>query len=160
MNRRARQVFIDRLQIRLPAEDDVSGVFALIHAPVISGGEVAIDPAAASRELIESGVDSFGFPSVGDALRPLPVRNMAERIVRHSIVDAQLAQLASQPVMAVEADLQPAGEPCRHPHMAQAQILVYEIEIVMQTLAIIWNQKCLARLFVVPWLVCRAGLHG
>ena len=53
MNRCARQVFIDRLQIRLLAEDDVSGVFALVHAPVVSGGEVAIDRAAPPRELVE-----------------------------------------------------------------------------------------------------------
>src|SRR5580692_4985169 len=57
MNRRARQVFIERLQIRLLAEDDVGGVFALVHAPVISGGEVAIDRAAAPRELAEPRVD-------------------------------------------------------------------------------------------------------
>ena len=90
MNRRARQVFIERLQIRLLAEDDVGGVFALVHAPVISGGEVAIDRAAAPRELAEPRVDSFCFPSIGDALRPLPVPNVAEGVVCHSIVEAQL----------------------------------------------------------------------
>jgi len=46
MNRRARQIFVDRLQIRLPAEDDVGGIFALVHAPVVSAGEVAIDVSA------------------------------------------------------------------------------------------------------------------
>src|SRR5271170_4064110 len=53
MNRRARQVFIDRLQIRLLAEDDISGVFALVYAPVVSGSEVPIDRAAAPGELVE-----------------------------------------------------------------------------------------------------------
>jgi len=56
MNRRARQVFIDRLQIRLFAEDDVGGVFALVHAPVVSGGEVAIDRAAALPWLFAEGI--------------------------------------------------------------------------------------------------------
>jgi hypothetical protein len=160
MNRRARQVLIDRLQIRLPAEDDVGGVLTLVHTPVVSGGEVPIDRAAAPGELVEPGMDSFGFPSVGDALSPLPVRNVAERIVGHSIVDAQLAQLACQPVMPVEADLQPARQPRRHSYMAEAQFLVHEIKVVMQTLAVIGNQKRLAGLLVVPWLVCRARLHG
>ena len=137
MNRRARQIFIDRLQIRLFAEDDVGGVFALVHAPVVSGGEVPIDGAAAPGELVEPRVDSFCFPSVGDALRPLPVRNMAEPIVSHSIIDAQSAQLACQPVVSVEADLQPARQPRWHTHMTQAQILVHEVEVVMQTLAVI-----------------------
>jgi hypothetical protein len=153
-------VRIDRLQVRLFAEDDVGGVFALVHAPVVSGGEVPINRATAPGELVEPRVDSFCFPSVGNALRSLPVRNVAERIVSHSIVDAQFAQLACQPVMSVEADLQPARQPRGHTHMAQAQILVHEVEIVMQTLAVIWYQKCLAGLLVVPWLVGRARLHG
>jgi hypothetical protein len=105
-------------------------------------------------------VDSFCFPPVGDALRPLPVRDVAEGVVSHSIVDAQLTQLACQPVVAIEADLQPARQPRRHTHMAQAQILVHEVEVVMQALAVIRNQKRLACLLVVPWLVGRAGLHG
>ncbi len=59
MNRRARQIFIDRLQIRLLVEDDVGGVFALVHARVVSGGEVPIDWAAAPGELVEPGMNSF-----------------------------------------------------------------------------------------------------
>ena len=105
-------------------------------------------------------MDSFGFPSVGDALRPLPVRNVAEGVVSHSIVDAQLAQLACQPVVPVEADLQPARQPRRHTHMAQAQFLVHEVEVVMQALAVIRHQVRLAGLLVVPRLVGRAGFHG
>jgi len=150
MNRRARQVLIDRLQIRLLAEDDVGGVFALVHAPVVSGGEVAIDRAAPPRELVKPGVNPFGFPSVGDALRFLPVSNMAEGVVSHSIVDAQPAQLACQPVMTCpgakrhwsvlswirwafglrlwSADLETAGQPRRHPNVTQPQILVHEIK--------------------------------
>ena len=85
---------------------------------------------------------------------------MAERIVGHSIIDAQFAQLACQPVVAIEANLQPAGQPRRHAHMAESQILVHEVEVVMQALAVIRNQIRLARLLVVPGLVGRAGLHG
>ena len=44
--------------------------------------------------------------------------------------------------------------------MAQAQILDHEIKVVMQTLAVIWNQIRLTSLLVVPRLVGRAGLHG
>src|SRR6202046_2592614 len=44
--------------------------------------------------------------------------------------------------------------------MAQAQILVHEIKVVMQTLAVIWNQIRLTSLLVVPRLVGRAWLHG
>ena len=44
--------------------------------------------------------------------------------------------------------------------MAQAQVLVHEIEIIVQALAVIGNQVCLTCLLVVPWLVRRARLHG
>jgi hypothetical protein len=45
---------------------------------VVSGGEVPINRTTAPGELVEPRVDSFCFPSVGDALRPWPVRNVAE----------------------------------------------------------------------------------
>ena len=44
--------------------------------------------------------------------------------------------------------------------MAQAQIFVHEVEVIVQTLAIFRNQIGLAGLLVVPWLVGRAGFHG
>jgi hypothetical protein len=44
--------------------------------------------------------------------------------------------------------------------MAQARFFVHEVEVIVQALAIIWNQICPGRLLVVPWLVGRAGLHG
>jgi len=43
--------------------------------------------------------------------------------------------------------------------MTKAQILVHEIEVVMQAFAVVRYQVCFARLFVVPWLVGRTGLH-
>src|SRR5581483_4424270 len=43
--------------------------------------------------------------------------------------------------------------------MAQTQIFVQEVEIIMQAFAVIRNQICLAGLLVRPWLVGRAGLH-
>ena len=61
--------------------------------------------------------------------------------------------------MPIEVNLQAAGQPCRHPHVAQAQSFVHEIEIVMQAFAVIRHQVRLAGLLVVPWLVRRTGLH-
>src|SRR3982750_4564392 len=160
VNRRARQIVIDGLQIGLFAEDDISRVFALIHAPVVSGGEVAIDRTAPPGELVEPGVDSLRFPSVGDPLCPWPARDMKKGVVGHSIIDTRLAQLTRQPVMAVAANLQTAGQPGRNAYVTEAQIFIHKVEVVMQALAVIRNQIRLACLLVVPGLVCRAGLHG
>ncbi|MGI8744387.1 MAG: hypothetical protein ACR2NN_17800 [Bryobacteraceae bacterium] len=105
MNRRARQILVDGLQVRLLAEDNVGGIFALIHAPVVSACEIPIDRAAPPGELIQPCMYPFRFPSAGDALSPLPVPDMGESVVRPSIIDSPLAQLARQLVVAVETDL-------------------------------------------------------
>ena len=127
---------------------------------MVSAGEVPINRAAAPGQLVKPGVNPFRLPAVGDPLRPLPVRDVRESVVGHPVFDAQLAHLACQPVMAVQANLQPARQPRGHAHVAEAQFLVDEIEVVMQALAVIGNQICLPGLFVVPWLVGRTGLHG
>jgi len=40
------------LQIRLLAENDIGGVFAWIHAPVVASGEIATDRTAQPRPLV------------------------------------------------------------------------------------------------------------
>ena len=120
----------------------------------------------------------LNFPKVeGHLFTPPPVDDSPERShfhrlpwaispiatymdVSHPVMDTQLAQPARQPVVTIEANLQSAGQPCRHTHLAETQFLVHEVEVVMQTLPVIRNQICLAGLFVVSWLIRRAGLHG
>ena len=70
MNRRARQISVDGLQVRLLAENDIGGVFALVHAPVVAGGEVAIDRTAQPRQFVQPFVNSLRFPAIGDAPAP------------------------------------------------------------------------------------------
>ena len=118
VNRRARQVFVDRLQIGLLAEDDIGGIFTLIHAPVVSSGEVPIDRATLPGEIVPPRMDALGLPGVGNVLRPRPVRDVREGVVGHAVVDTESAQLACQSVMTVPANLQAAGQPGRHAHMA------------------------------------------
>ena len=94
-----------------------------------------------------------GCPGVGDALSARPVRDFDKGVVEEPILDTLFAQLTGQPVVAVELDLQPAGQPGRYAHVTQAQFLADEIEIVMKALAIIGNQIRLAGLLVVPGLI-------
>ena len=103
-------------------------------------------------------MDTFRFPAVGDALGAWPVLDVGEGVIGHSILDAELAQLVRQPVMPVAVDLQPAGQPSRHPHMTQAEFFAHEVEVVVQTLAVIRKQIRLAGLLVVPRLVGGAWL--
>src|SRR3954447_5231259 len=153
MDRGTRQILVNGRQVRLFTEDDIGGVFALIHTPVVSGCEVPIDRTTLPGQFVQPSVDAFGVPAVGEALCPLPVRDVRKGVVGHPIVDAELAQLARQPVMTVKANLKPTGQPSWYPHMAQAEFFVYEIEVIMQTLAGIRHQVRWAGLLIVPRLV-------
>src|SRR5438270_1463976 len=146
VNSGARQVIVDSLQVRLFAENDIGGVLALVCAPVISSREIAINRTVPTRELVQLSMHALGCPSVGDPLGAWPVRDFDKGVVDEPIFDTLLTQLTGQPVVAIEVDLQPAGQPCRYAHVAQAQLFVDEIEIVMKAFAIIGNQIRLAGL--------------
>jgi len=157
MNCGATEVFINGLEVGLFAENDVGRVLALVHAPVVFRAEGTMDGAEAVRERVQTAVQPLDLQFVGDLLRLCPVGNVGEGIVQQREVDLQLAQLGGQPAVAVEADLQAAGQPGRHAHVAQAQFFV---DLVVQTLAIVGPEVGLARLLVVPGFIGRARLHG
>ena len=52
-NRGERQIAVDGLQTGLPAENDICGIFARVHAPVAGRGEIAINRAAQSRRFVQ-----------------------------------------------------------------------------------------------------------
>ena len=99
MNRGACQIPVDGLQIGLPAENNVGGVFALVHAPVVAGGEITIDRTAQARQFVQPFVDSFRFPAVGDGVCLFPVPDVCEGVVGDSVLDPGLTQAARQPVV-------------------------------------------------------------
>src|SRR5215472_19150730 len=61
--------------------------------------------------------------------------------------------------MAIAIYLEPEWTPSRYPHVAQPQILVDEIHVVVQAFTIVWLPVCLVRLLVMPRLVATTGLH-
>jgi len=87
------------------------------------------------------------------------VGDPAEGVVQDSIRDLALAQLSGQIAVAIAVDLEPEWTPSRHPHVAQPQLLVDEIDVVVQALAIVRLQVCLVGLLAVPRLVAAAGFH-
>jgi hypothetical protein len=74
--------------------------------------------------------------------------------------DAGLRQLPRQPAVAVEVDLQAKRRPGRHPHVAQAELRVDEVEVVVQALAADRLEEGLAARLVMPGTIGGAGLHG
>ncbi len=138
------QVAVNGRQIRLPPENDVGGVLTLVHAPVVSHPKIPMNRTEAERHFVQPTVQSLDLQSVGDLLRTRPIGEIHERLVDQLEVDLALAQDAGQPTVPVAVDLQTAPQPGRHPHVAQAQIFVDEIEVVVQALAVVGPQVGLA----------------
>jgi hypothetical protein len=81
-------------------------------------------------------------------------------VVDQAETDAGFAQLDRQAVVVVEVELKPERRPSRYPQVAQAQLLINEIEVVVQALRISGLEVGHARLLVVPGLERRTRLHG
>ena len=159
MNGGSGEPVIDGLQVGLPGKDDIGGEFDLIQAPVVAQFKLLDDGAVALGELVQLAMKHLDRELVGQLLRPLKVGDPAEGVVQNPILDLALAQLPRQVAVAVRVDLQPERTPCRHPHVAQSQILVDEVGVVVQALGIVRLQVRLVRLLVVPRLVRPARLH-
>ncbi len=101
-----------------------------------------------------------GIEAVGKALGFKGIGERQEGVVGGVKADASLHQLPRQPAVAVEVDLQAKRRPGRHPHVAQAELLVDEVEVVVQTLAGDRLEEGLAARLVVPGAVGGARLHG
>ena len=96
---------------------------------------------------------------VAQRLRLVPVRDAAEGVVQLLEGQTSLLQLARQPVVPIAIELQAKGRPGRHPQIAQAKLLVQEIEVIVQALAILVAQRRLATRLVMPGHEGRAGFH-
>lgn len=91
---RPRQVAIDGRQIRLPPENNVGSVLALIHAPVVSHTKIPMKRTKPACHSIQALVKPLDPQSVGGLLRPPPIRDIHEGIVNQLEVDLALAQHA------------------------------------------------------------------
>ena len=83
-------------------------------------------------------------------LRLVVVRDLDEGVVEEGEVDPPFLEAAGQPVVPVEVELQPEGRPGRHAQVAQPEVLVDEVEVVVQTLSLARLQESPVRLLVVP----------
>ena len=92
-------------------------------------------------------------------MRPREVRDVHEGVLQSGIADARPVQLPRQGVMAVEVELQAEGRPRRDPQVAQAELRVEEVEVVVQALGLGGLEEGPARRLVVPRPERGAGFH-
>ena len=97
---------------------------------------------------------------IGELLPLFRVGDRDEGVVEHLEGNIGLEQLAGQPGMAIEVDLQPERRPGRNAHVAQPELLVDEVEVVMQALPGGRLEEGSMGGLVVPRLIRRARLHG
>src|SRR5580692_1818908 len=142
------QILINGFQIGLPAEHDVGGVFGFVQAPVIRFLDLLENRAIPFGEFIELAMQKRRFPTVRQGLSGRPILNGAEGIVQQGVAYFLPVQLPRQPVVAIAIKLQPERAPGGHPHIAEPQFFIDEVEIVMQTLAVVVAQKSTSALFV------------
>jgi hypothetical protein len=105
-------------------------------------------------------MESSDIERIGDELGLLEVRDVDEGVVHEVEGEAVIVELPGEPVVAVEVELESEGRPGGHPQVAEAQLFVDEIKVIVKALAIGDPQRGPAGAFVVPGLEGRATLHG
>src|SRR3990172_9060025 len=156
----ANQRLVEELQVLAGPKDDVGGILDLHQTPVNARAELPDDWTQFASVLIESAVELLDVEAVHDRLGLGEVVDAYEGVVLQGVADALFVELPCQPRMSVEIELQPEGGPGRDPQVAQTQVLVDEIEIVVEALGLPPFQEGLPRLLVVPGAKRRTGFHG
>jgi hypothetical protein len=141
---------VQGLEGRLLAEHHVGGVLHLHEAPVDAVAKVAQHRAEALCPLVEALMQHRRIEAIGETLRRGRIVQRHEGVVEHFEIDAGVAQLPCQPAMTVEVDLQAKRRPSRHAYVAQPELLVDEVEVVVQALAGGRLEKCAMGGLVVP----------
>ena len=151
--------FVEGLELGLAAKDHVGGLLRLYEAPVVARAEVTQHRAEALCPKGEMLMEHRCAECVGEFLRLGRIGNKGEGVVEHLEGNTGLPQLAGQPGVTVEVDLQPERCPGRHAHVAHAELRIDEVEVVMQAVAGSGLEEGVMGRLVVPPAIGRARLH-
>lgn len=154
------QRVVQSLEVGLPSEDDVGCIFSLHDAPVILKAKLLDDRAVTLGENVESLVQVLNPDTIREPLGLFKVANLKKGVVFQHVGDAFLLKLGCQPIVPVEVELQSERSPGGDPQVAETELLVDEVEIVMKTFAGIVLEKGFMRFLVMPRLVTGTGFHG
>jgi hypothetical protein len=90
---------------------------------------------------------------VGERLRARPVLDTHKSVIEQREFDALGGRLFRQPRMPVAIDLQLERAAGGHTQTRQAELRVHPIKVIVQALAGVRTQECLAGVLVMPGLV-------
>jgi hypothetical protein len=156
----ANEQFVEGMQVGLPFEDDIGSVFGLHDAPVVGEAELPEDGAVAVSVEIEDAVKILDPDVVGEFLGLGEIADGKKGVVFQHVGDRTPAQFEGKPGVAIEIELEPKRAPGGNPKVAEPELFVDEVEVIVEALAGIMFQEPLSRRFVVPGSVAGACLHG
>jgi hypothetical protein len=160
MDRRPDQFVVQGGQIALASKHQVGGVFGLQDTPMVTLLELSDDRAELAGIAVEDFMDAFDLQVVGQFLRPAEVFQGHKTGVHHGRVNAVPGQVCCQVVMAVEIDLKTKRRPGWNAKIAQSQLGVDEIEVIMQAFPVVKLEKGFVGVLVMPGRKAGAGFHG
>ena len=147
---------IKGLELGLAMKHHIGGIFSLHEAPMVPGTKVSQDRTTALSPTIEALMEGARVECIGQLLCPNGIIDGDKGIVEHLKGNVGLEQLPCQPEMPVEVDLQPERRPSRYTHVAQTELLVDEVEIVVQAFPRRRLEEGAMRGLIMPGLVRRA----
>jgi len=150
---------VERLKFGLAPEDHVGGVLHLHQAPMIPRTEISSCRAILGRDFIQVPVKSPDVQGIGQDLSAREVDNVDEGIFQQGASDPFFLELYGQLVMPVEIELQAERCPGGHPQVAQPQLRVDEVEVVMQAFRLGGLESGLSSGLVVPGPERGSGFH-
>ena len=160
MREGADDFLVDRSQDIVRFEDDVGGALQLHDAPVHAGREYADDGAVAPGGLFHVAVDEGWIAGIGQGLCFGKIADVHKGVLDLGEGNAGLGHATRQPVVPVAVELKAEGRPGGHAQIAESQVRIDEVKIVVDTASGIVAEKGAMGEFVMPGLEGVAGLHG
>ena len=144
-------------------EHNISSVFAFAHAPVVGQGHGTAQFGGMGVALLQQRLQQ-NWPlvmhlRVGQLLSASQVFNPSEAVLALNVTNAGLIQLAGQPVTPVKAKMNGKGKPRLEAQVQEAQLLVKEIKVVVETLAGFQAQHQFLLFPVATHKISQTGFH-
>jgi hypothetical protein len=153
------ELWIEALQCRLVAKDDVGCVLRLHDAPVVAHLQGGHCRTVGCRISVQTGMQRLNIERLRQRVGLCKIGNRQKCIVSHLKVDLLTAQLIGQHVVPVAIELESKRRPGGDAQIAQPQRLIDKVEVVVETFALRHSDIRFSSAFVVPGLIRLARFH-
>jgi hypothetical protein len=156
----ADQFLVNRGEGLAILEDDIRSVFDLHEAPMNAGWKVLDGGKVLPHHAIQGLMQQPGVEVVCQFLGLFKVVDVYEGVFDLLKFDVFLRKLNGQEIMCVAIELQSKGRPGGHAQIAESEIFVDEIKVVVETAAGIIFKEGLVGCLIMPGLEGCTCFHG